>query len=305
MAKFLIPLQGRRRVIAPSLRPTRKALSGFDIYDGIEPVDKNTSLGLGEEASAIPDNEHLNPTVIPLETLLGFHFTFLIRHPRRSIPSLYRLSIPPKSAQTGWCGFSSYDAGYRELRILFDFLKDTKQIGPNSAGIDQKLGQTETEICVVDCDELLEDPEEVLETYCKSVGIPFEPCMLRWDKAEDRQQAKAAFEKWGPFHDTILNSTSLMSQPPVSKPFILCDVLEQDNMKMTLTKKSQMQTLSSPEEYMAEWTRIFGQEGAKIIQEDVDVNLGHYMYLKSFAIKARVGDKNNEKREYAKKDIQT
>jgi hypothetical protein len=35
----------------------------------------------------------------------------------------------------------------------------------------------------------------------------------------------------------------------------------------------------------AEWTRMFGSEGAKIIRAHVDINLLHYEYLKQFALK--------------------
>ncbi|KAM5358709.1 hypothetical protein ACJZ2D_015052 [Fusarium nematophilum] len=42
-----------------------------------------TAPSLGEEEAG-------NPTVLPLEVLKQFQFTFLIRHPRRAIPSYYR-----------------------------------------------------------------------------------------------------------------------------------------------------------------------------------------------------------------------
>merc|ERR1712000_754518 len=39
--------------------------------------------------------EPTNPTNVPLDILRKFNFTFLIRHPRRSVPSYWRCTIPP------------------------------------------------------------------------------------------------------------------------------------------------------------------------------------------------------------------
>ena len=49
--------------------------------------------------------EHLNPTMLPRKELENFYFTFLIRHPRLSIPSYYRLALPPHRVRSGVCKF--------------------------------------------------------------------------------------------------------------------------------------------------------------------------------------------------------
>lgn len=64
-----------------------------------------------------------NPTVLPIRILQMFQFAFLIRHPRHSIPSLYRISIPPHSSRTGWHGYLPSKEGYVELRKSFDFVR--------------------------------------------------------------------------------------------------------------------------------------------------------------------------------------
>lgn len=69
--------------------------------------------------------EPANPCVLPTQVLRQFQFTFLIRHPRLSIPSAYKMTIPPLSERTGWNKFMPEDAGYKELRVLFDYLRDT------------------------------------------------------------------------------------------------------------------------------------------------------------------------------------
>jgi hypothetical protein len=170
----------------------------------------------------LPETVQLNPTVIPSQILRKFHFAFLIRSPRLSIPSLYKCSVPPKSALTGWHGFRSKDIGYRELRILFDYLKSTGHIGRSTAGAKETFTPEPDDICVVDADDLLEDLERVIKAFCTSVGIPFEPSMLYWDNAEDRQRAEALFEEWAPFHDVAIQSTSIMSRPSVSSLLSPC-----------------------------------------------------------------------------------
>ena len=147
-----------------------------------------------------------NPTVIPRELLSKFNFAFLIRNPRQSIPSLYQCSIPPKSFTTGWHGFKSSDAGYKELRRLFDYLICIKQIGPSSGN----------KICVVDAEDLLAHPEETVERFCSSVGVTFDRGSLQWGTEKDQQRAKDLFKTWAPFHDVALQSTSFKPQSSVS-----------------------------------------------------------------------------------------
>ena len=141
----------------------------------------------------------VNPTVIPTEMLKKFHFTFLIRHPRRSIPSYFRCTVPPLDAVTGFYHFMPSEAGYDELRRLFDYLKDEGIIGGNS----------QVPITVIDADDLLDKPAEIIEEYCKQVGIEYTPDMLRWEDEENQEYAVKTFEKWNGFHDDVIGSTYL------------------------------------------------------------------------------------------------
>lgn len=166
-----------------------------------------------------------NPTVLPREILSNFQFTFLIRSPRQSIPSLYECCIPPKSFVTEFHGFLAADAGYEELRRLFDYLVTIKQIGPN----------TENEICIVDAEDLLEFPKEIMERFCHSVEIPFDFKSLEWGTEKDQKRAEDVFKNWAPFYDAVLKSTSLKSQRPVSLVhLIFC--LKSDLRKSPLQK---------------------------------------------------------------------
>lgn len=173
------------------------------------------------------DAEPGNPTVLPKETLERFHFTFLIRHPRYSIPSYYRCTVPPLDEVTGFYSFMPSEAGYDELRRVFDYLRSIGQVGPyiasrNDSGANTHNngntndGSGKVEICVVDADDLLDNPAGIIEAYCKSVGLPYDKQMLNWDSEEDHKQASDAFEKWKGFHEDAMNSCDLKPRKHVS-----------------------------------------------------------------------------------------
>lgn len=162
--------------------------------------------------------EEKNPTVVPREILEKFHFTFLIRHPRNAIPSYYRCCIPPLVERTNFTPFMPEEAGYDELRRLFDYLKDTGIVGPKVCGAKdgKELKPDQVEICVIDADDMLDDPEGILRQYCESIGVDFSDAMLQWDSEEAHAFAKEQFEKWNGFHDDAINSTDLKPRQHVS-----------------------------------------------------------------------------------------
>ena len=166
--------------------------------------------------------------MVPSEILGRFHFTFLIRHPRYSIPSYYRCTVPPLDDVTGFYNFMPSEAGYDELRRVFDYLRAVGQVGPkvasrntpNNRGINSNTDVVD--ICVVDADDLLDDPAGIVTAYCTSVGIEYHEQMLRWDSQEDQKQASDAFEKWKGFHEDALNSRDLKPRTQVgNSPFHL------------------------------------------------------------------------------------
>jgi hypothetical protein len=184
----------------------------------------NYRRGVGtENASSKVSSKFMNPTVVPGELLQKFHFAFLIRHPKSSIPSYFRCTIPPLSDMTGFDYFDPKEAGYKELRTLFDFLVKDGQIGPNIAGSGNRTFGAENgstingsiahknnvEICIVDADNLLDNPYGVIEAFCKSVGLEYSPSMLKWNAPEIQQAAQQAFEKWKGFHEDALESDEL------------------------------------------------------------------------------------------------
>lgn len=119
------------------------------------------------------------------------------------------------------------EAGYKEVRRLFDYRRSVNRIGPHVAG--REIDKTEnngnvtangdsnqTEICVIDADDLLDNPSGNMEAYCRSAGIDYHPDMLKWDSEEAHDYAKKAFAKWKGFHEDAINSTELRSRLHVS-----------------------------------------------------------------------------------------
>ncbi|KAI1417807.1 P-loop containing nucleoside triphosphate hydrolase protein [Hypoxylon sp. FL1857] len=229
MAYYLMPPNGKPATIAPSLRKSEDYTE-----DG-------------------------NPTVIPLEILKRFHWTFLIRHPRRGIPSYFRCCVPPLDEVTGFKEFMPSEAGYVELRRLFDYLREQKIIGPSMAAESNGHTQGEIAITVIDADDLLDHPEPVVKAFCKATGIEYKPEMLTWDDDENQKYVSEAFAKWNGFHNDAIHSKSLTARTQSHK---------------TITEESENE----------EWRQKYGEEAQKVIRACVDENVPHYEYLKSFAL---------------------
>lgn len=289
---YLVPPDGKPASIAPSLVKVKRGIGtngeSNGLANGHASAEEGNGVAINGGAQAPPypfatEAEPENPTVVPLELLSKFHFTFLIRDPHYSIPSYFRCTIPPLDDVTGFHDFSPSEAGYDEVRRVFDYLRKVGLVGPRVAtthaedaanketaarnGIShQGTGSGSShrgggvEICVVDADDLLDNPYLMIEAYCKSVGIPFEPEMLRWDTEEDHANARAAFEKWKGFHEDAIASREL-------KP------------------RAHAKLFKSEEEFDAEWREKFGEKGAKIIRETVNRNMADYHYMKQFALK--------------------
>lgn len=149
-----------------------------------------------------PDAEPNNPTALPLEVLKNFRWTFIIRHPRSSVPSLYRLSMPSRREATKFDYFLSSEVGYKELRRLFDFLLSQQVIDRGN-------------ICLVDADDLLAQPEKITEAYCKAIDVDFKPEMLHWDTEEDDAHVREVFAAphWQAFHHDAMTSRGLKARP--------------------------------------------------------------------------------------------
>lgn len=185
IAHYLIPPAGEPR-IAPSLAP---ATAANGATNGAPTSGATSGAPANGAADGTPPK---NPTVVPLARLKEFQWTFLIRNPVRSIPSYFRCTQPPLAQLTGFDHFLPEEAGYRELRLLLDYLR--------AAGV-----VDDASLFVLDADDLLEHPAEAVQRYCAHIGIDYSPQMLRWEKGVGCE----AFDKWKGFHEDAIGSDGL------------------------------------------------------------------------------------------------
>ncbi|KIW85046.1 hypothetical protein Z517_00434 [Fonsecaea pedrosoi CBS 271.37] len=272
---YLVPPDQQPPKLAPSLQPVKRGIGTEKPSHGMNGVNGTNGVNGAYHVNSVnapfpfpTEGEPGNPTVVPKALLDKFHFTFLIRDPHSSIPSYYRCTIPPLDDITGFHEFYPNEAGYDELRRFFDYAREAGLIRDRKDGVKNGVENGHVangtakvpEVCVVDADDLLDDPEGILQAYCQSVGLDFHPDMLNWDNEEDQKRAKAAFEKWKGFHEDAIDSTDLKPRTHKKAP-------------------------KTEEQWDAEWKEKYGEKAARVIRKTVDDNMADYLYLKQFALK--------------------
>ncbi len=295
IAHYLLPPDGQPASIAPSFQQDADLPNGTTV-NGTTPNGTTSALPNGTTTTKTPPTT-TNPTVIPLPLLRTFHFTFLIRHPRRAVPSYYRCTVPPLSHKTGFHHFMPAEAGYDELRRLFDYLRSEGVVVSREGGETDGVGEGKeggVKITVVDADDLLDKPGEVIRAFCEDVGIDYHDGMLRWGDEEGQRLAVEAFEKWNGFHDDAIGSTGLRARVggkvrfffSFSFPFSLVVVMWVVVVLVEWKKMTDMsQKTPTAAEEDEEWRGKFGEAGQRVIRATVDANVADYEYLKSFALK--------------------
>ncbi|GII66930.1 hypothetical protein Skr01_70150 [Sphaerisporangium krabiense] len=112
-----------------------------------------------------------------------FTHTFIIRDPRVSIPSLYKLMPDATSEETGFAC----------VKDIFDLVRD-------------KYGTTPI---VVNGDTFRRHPKETLESYCRLAGIPFQDTTT-WRTGKVIPEWK----QWEEWHAEALKSSGIFKPPP-------------------------------------------------------------------------------------------
>ncbi len=112
-----------------------------------------------------------------------FTHSFLIRDPAKTITSMY----------DKWPDFHEKEVGFAEQRQLFDRLCELQGAPPP----------------VLDSDDLLEQPREMVERWCAAVGIPFLPEALSW---EPGARDEVSWWDGGSFHANLRASDGLKPQ---------------------------------------------------------------------------------------------
>lgn len=207
----------------------------------------------------------INPTVLSFSVWQSFKLTFLIRDPRLSVPSVYRLSMPHMSSKTKRTFFLPEDIGWIQLRKFFDYARAVGLVDETANRTNRPESSLNgdvatTDLCVIDANDLLRDPTGTLEAYCAHVGLQFSADMLEWDSTANRKKAQEKFEVFEAFHEEVLRSK-------------------------TLEKKDIDMDKYADDELFQKWVAEFGEEGAKIIRENVDANMKHYRHLRQFAMR--------------------
>ena len=134
-----------------------------------------------------------------------FKHTFIIRHPKKALRSLYKLSTNPEL--TGWDYFDPVEAGFQQLFELYEFIEKHIQKDP----------------VVVDADDLLRYPDEIMKRFCEAVGLKYEEAMTSW--------APGPISDWGPctaWHDQTVNSSGFdqTNEPDCDEGYLTPEVAE-------------------------------------------------------------------------------
>ncbi|XP_064603244.1 uncharacterized protein LOC135468761 isoform X2 [Liolophura sinensis] len=125
----------------------------------------------------------------------GYVHTFLIRHPRKTVASLYKASLNDSTK-----GFNYFDPAQAEFKSLHDLFFTIK-------------GQTGETPLVIDADDLLENPDRMLKKYCMKTGLTFSEKMLKWDRG-GMSDLEEAFPGW----QEVLNETTGFLKPQATSP---------------------------------------------------------------------------------------
>ncbi len=118
------------------------------------------------------------------EFLSHFTHAFLIRDPAKTITSLFHK----------WPDVHEGEVGFPEQRALFDLVWALEGRPPP----------------VIDSDDLLERPAEMVEAFCAATGIPFLAEALTWEAGGD--PSEHSWWDGGSFHANLAKSTGLTPQ---------------------------------------------------------------------------------------------
>jgi hypothetical protein len=131
---------------------------------------------------------------VSVEQLKKMNHIFLIRSPRLACPSYYRCCVGDSSKETNFSHYDPEEAGYKELRTLFDEVKDHGINGSNA-------------LVVIDAETLTSDPETTLRHVCEKIGVEWDLRMLSWKSGKVEE-----FSKWPGFHKDAENSTGFKTR---------------------------------------------------------------------------------------------
>ena len=134
------------------------------------------------------------------DALRNVKHTFLIRHPFKVVRSQFRASMNRKNVN--WLYFDPEEAGFRQLLELYEFVKQ----------------HIHEEPVVVDADDLLEFPNETMQSYCQAVGLKYEEGMTSWEPG--------CLPEWQysfGWYEDVMKSTGFISKSQLKKVEVVSD----------------------------------------------------------------------------------
>jgi hypothetical protein len=152
-----------------------------DVLDKLEASYSHCSALFAKDMAYAIDGDY---SLLPKD----YRHSFLIRDPRRSIPSLYRIMEGGKAPQ--WREFLANEVDYGVVADLYDHLRSKGQACP-----------------IVDAGDLLADPAGTMRAYCDAVGLSFSNDMLEWDASDASEQ----WAMWGvEWYETLTDSNGFI-----------------------------------------------------------------------------------------------
>lgn len=115
--------------------------------------------------------------------LSNFQNTFIVRHPRHTLPSLRRL-LPDYTLE---------ETGFDQQLRLFDLVRDLSGEPP----------------VLIDGDELRARPVEVVSAYCRAVDIHFDRGALSWEPG-----SAPRWSTWSRWHVDVADSDGFVPPDP-------------------------------------------------------------------------------------------
>lgn len=119
--------------------------------------------------------------------------SFLIRNPQRAILSYYKTS-----QEIFMEAYATNKIGFTQLHDFYFFLKRSLNINP----------------VVIDADDLLANPEAMMELYCKNVGLTYKSGMSKWESGVGWGQEQTFFDikMW---REDAIKSTGFRAPTPL------------------------------------------------------------------------------------------
>ncbi|XP_022088928.1 uncharacterized protein LOC110978324 [Acanthaster planci] len=164
-----------------------KAMMEAEFYGKDYVFGKDHAYSLNERYDMIPD---------------GFIHSILIRDPARALASFYDVCNMPILRHYSLLNHVLPEGyAFKQLYDLYEHLRTT----------------TGQEPVVLDSDDLLQYPEQMIRRYCEAIGVPFKTSMLDWDPQVNVTQSWASSLKLMQHigvYEKALKSTTFNCCPP-------------------------------------------------------------------------------------------